>query len=320
MKKNINKKILKRIGAIVCALAVALVAFVVPFSSKFSKVDAKHLVASADEKVETVYNSNTWVFGYSYGASSLYNVSSPFNFSLVNTNSGVSLTINILSTATSAVVVSSYSCIVSAGDFYFDMPYRTESLLTVHCYTVLESGVFDVSSILYANLGNFEINSSLRITYIEWIDANQNCLRFGVYMYSSGSGAWSSYIPYNARVYLPNSLSADYNSGYKAGFNEGYSAGESSGYSAGYSEGEEFGYSNGYNSGELIGYNNGYLEGIENGGKYTFFNLISAVIDAPIQAFMGLFNFELLGINLAGFFTGLLTLAFIITIVRLVMP
>lgn len=56
-----------------------------------------------------------------------------------------------------------------------------------------------------------------------------------------------------------------------------------------------------------------------NNGEYSFFNLISAVIDAPIQAFTSLFNFDLLGINLTSFFLALLSVAVFIAIIRLIL-
>lgn len=77
------------------------------------------------------------------------------------------------------------------------------------------------------------------------------------------------------------------------------------------------GYNDGYNTGFNNGYNSGYSIGEENAGNYTFFSLISSVIDAPIKTLTGLFNFDFLGVNLWSFFTGLFTLALIILIIKL---
>ena len=84
-------------------------------------------------------------------------------------------------------------------------------------------------------------------------------------------------------------------------------------------DGEDTGYQDGYNAGETIGYQNGYNAGVEHGGNYSFMGLIGAVIDAPVSAFTSLLNFELLGVNILGFISGLLTLALIIFIIKLCM-
>ena len=86
-------------------------------------------------------------------------------------------------------------------------------------------------------------------------------------------------------------------------------------YDNGYDVGSLDGYDVGYREGEIIG----YQRGVEDAGDYTFFTLISAVVDAPIQAFTGLFNFDLLGVNLVDFFFALLTVATIIAVIRLFM-
>lgn len=78
-------------------------------------------------------------------------------------------------------------------------------------------------------------------------------------------------------------------------------------------------YDNAYNN----GYNKGFFEGSAGTDgdtpAPTFFNLISAVIDAPIQAFTSLFNFDLLGVNLTSFFLALLSVAVFIAIIRLIL-
>lgn len=77
------------------------------------------------------------------------------------------------------------------------------------------------------------------------------------------------------------------------------------------------GYEQGYTAGKADGFGAGYNEGAQDAGDYTFMSLISSVIDAPIQAFMGLFNFEMLGVNLSGFFLSLLTVCVIVAVVKL---
>lgn len=52
---------------------------------------------------------------------------------------------------------------------------------------------------------------------------------------------------------------------------------------------------------------------------YSFFGLISAVIDVPIKAIRGLLNFEILGVNMFSFVTSLFSLAVVLMIVKLVL-
>lgn len=97
-----------------------------------------------------------------------------------------------------------------------------------------------------------------------------------------------------------------YQQGYENGYNEGYQSGNQSGYNGGYYDGYNIGYNDGFDAGEI------------SGGNYTFLGLMGAVVDAPIQAFRGLFNVNILGINMADFLAGLLTLAVVLCVVKFV--
>lgn len=66
------------------------------------------------------------------------------------------------------------------------------------------------------------------------------------------------------------------------------------------------------------GYNMGLQHGLADASDYSFFSLLSAVIDVPIQAFTSLFNFDLLGINLADFFYAIFTVCVILAVLRLI--
>lgn len=67
------------------------------------------------------------------------------------------------------------------------------------------------------------------------------------------------------------------------------------------------------------GYNEGYAEGVASAGEYTFMGLLSAVMDAPVQAFTGLFNLDILGVNLASFFYAIFTVCVILAVLRLIL-
>lgn len=52
---------------------------------------------------------------------------------------------------------------------------------------------------------------------------------------------------------------------------------------------------------------------------YSFFGLISAVIDAPVKAVRGLLNFDILGVNLFAFVTSLFSLAVILMLIKFIL-
>ena len=68
------------------------------------------------------------------------------------------------------------------------------------------------------------------------------------------------------------------------------------------------------------GYKYGYQKGLAKGNTIaedgTFYNLISAVIDVPINAFSSMLNFEILGVNMKAFVTSILTLLLIIIVIK----
>jgi hypothetical protein len=64
-------------------------------------------------------------------------------------------------------------------------------------------------------------------------------------------------------------------------------------------------------------YRSGYNAGLEAENPYTFSALMSAVIEAPLNAVLGLFNFEFLGVNLKNVVTVLFTVAVLVAILGL---
>lgn len=99
------------------------------------------------------------------------------------------------------------------------------------------------------------------------------------------------YSAYSTRTYYTlNALDITDNQIFQQGYNQGLADNQQNIYDNGYKSGKT--------AGEAIGYNKGILEA----NDYSFMSLFGAVIDAPIKAFSGLFNFEILGINLFDFF------------------
>lgn len=85
---------------------------------------------------------------------------------------------------------------------------------------------------------------------------------------------------------------------------------------------------NAYNQGYKQGYANAtntvnkdsasYLQGLQdsNAYDYTFYGLMSSVINAPVEAFSGMFDINILGTNLRAFLLALLTISIVILIIR----
>lgn len=153
--------------------------------------------------------------------------------------------------------------------------------------------------------------------YIVYYDNNGNSLMLMHFFYKNLSSSsiyyYDFYLSPYRRYYFNDGLNLTDNEYY----NQGYQQGQQNGYNTGYNAGESAGYKDGYSVGQTTGYNNGYSDGMEDSNQYTFLNLLSATIDAPVKYFQSLFNFELLGVNLQGFLTGLFTLCVIVTIVKL---
>ena len=93
-----------------------------------------------------------------------------------------------------------------------------------------------------------------------------------------------------------------------------------------YDAGHTAGYSEGQNSMQGAIENarqQGFAEAqkmFDNGNAdYSFFGLISAVIDAPIKAIRGLLNFDILGVNMFSFVTSLFSLAVILMLIKFIL-
>lgn len=100
-----------------------------------------------------------------------------------------------------------------------------------------------------------------------------------------------------------------YTEHYFNGYDNGYDAGTESGYTDGYANGNKDGYRNGYDV--------GYVEGGQESGNTGFFNLLYAVVDAPVQALTSLFDFEIFGMDMKKFVLSLLTACIVLAVVRL---
>lgn len=157
--------------------------------------------------------------------------------------------------------------------------------------------------------------------------------------YQFGSFGWSDYLAlFDVKNWEVSKFGATYDAGYAAGLEVG------KGYAS------DKAYLDGYNRGYIVGKNDGMsLSALAD--KYSFLNLIGAVIDAPIQALFGgrevrlasgtkvklsdgsfyiltndavarttgLFNFSLLGVDMSALVLSLFTLAIVFTVLKLVL-
>lgn len=93
------------------------------------------------------------------------------------------------------------------------------------------------------------------------------------------------------------------------------------GYSTGYSNGVAVGKTNGFNTGYIDGYDDGVIDGYNDGvnatNSYSFSNLLTAVVNAPVSVFTNLLDFNIMGFNLLSLVAGLLTLGLIVLIIKL---
>lgn len=72
-----------------------------------------------------------------------------------------------------------------------------------------------------------------------------------------------------------------------------------------------------YNEIYQKGWNEGYEDAVDR-NEFNFYSLFGAIYDVPIKAFDGLFNVNILGVNLKGFLLGLISLCIILFILKIV--
>lgn len=86
-------------------------------------------------------------------------------------------------------------------------------------------------------------------------------------------------------------------------------------YASAYEEGRTIGFEEGKSYAKDYYYELGKQEGLNQSNPYTFYNLIGAVIDVPINAFKSLLNFNLFDVNLLDFVLSILTFFLILKVI-----
>ena len=99
---------------------------------------------------------------------------------------------------------------------------------------------------------------------------------------------------------------------YNLGFHYTCCASKNQAYLKGYEEANTERYNAGFNAGKKTG----YQEGLETAEKGTWENLMTSVVQAPVNAFQGLFNFEILGMDMKAAIGSVLAICVLLIIVK----
>ena len=126
-------------------------------------------------------------------------------------------------------------------------------------------------------------------------DMNRNTITMGTH----GAESFISFISKCPQYTIASGIGKDV--GKKEGLQEGYANGFKNGKDEGLQEGEEL----------------GYVRGLETADDGSFVGLIGAMADAPVGVVKQFLNFEILGVNFLGLFSGALTLLFVIKILKI---
>lgn len=145
---------------------------------------------------------------------------------------------------------------------------------------------------------------------VTYTDSNSNTFELSFIGKYLSSSVLTGVVAWEYREYYISNIFTD-NEYYQNGYNQGYEQGKQ--------DNRNNGYQTGYNNGFSAGKSQGYNEGVLDANNYSFLGLMTAVIDAPIQALTGLFGFELLGVNLMSVISGLFTVCVILVLLRLLL-
>ena len=172
--------------------------------------------------------------------------------------------------------------------------------------SLLDGTVYDTTYEIYAK-SQYAMTFDNRVQQAQWLIDHpmDNLVLIPTNVVGGSSGSvYPIYFVMNDRSLLERFVSgagAAYDLGYQGGYNEGYDAGDGAGYNRGYG----------------VGFNDGQVDA--SSGNYTFLALIGSVLDAPISAFKGLLDFDLLGVNMSSFVLAIMSLCVIIVIIRVVL-
>jgi len=188
-------------------------------------------------------------------------------------------------------------------DFYFylssgtnPLTYDTYYLAHADCYAIPQSGL----------LVNYAVTG-----YCKYFSPNQEVYASGQlirYSKTTLNGFFpSSFVDSNVQ----QQLDSEYNRGYQKG------------YQSGYQSGQQIANQTQYNNGKTDGYQLGYADGLSEAQQQDTLALqiFSGCVEVgllPINVMLRMFEYEIFGINVAGFVSALLTIAIVIIVIRVV--
>lgn len=323
MKKN--KKLIKRIGCLIGAFLVALVSVCSIIPNRKQNID----YASADYISNTYYSNKIPVlcqFGTYSGINGYVgnnqNMLAEFVFN--NTTNGLLFKLKVTSFDNTLTLETNFQELAvtdidggqdnwGASFWFTDADSSQSNSPAVRVGYLLESS-FDVTSISSVKITKSSHTSGANMNncIIYYYDASGKVF---IFFFDNLEGTNSSWIRYDNQNPVIYPIVSPGSNTYQQGYSQGQSDGYNSGYNFGFAEGKIEGDSIGYNRGYGVGYNHA----VADSSDYTFLGLMSAVVDAPIQALTGLLNFEILGVNLMDFITGLFTISIILFVVKLIL-
>lgn len=193
------------------------------------------------------------------------------------------------------------------GRFIFGSDHLTYPFDVVffYAYRLDANFNFNVKSV-NISLGKRWNSSDTYVTSFVFTDVNNYTCRFEIVMDKNYPGI-NSVTPDTRTYYFINEFSD----------NDYYEQGYSTGYNFGLTTGTQTGYNDGYNVGYSDGRSDGYDEGVNSTTQYSFANLFTAVVEAPVNVFISLLDFNIMGYNLLSIVVGLLTLGVVVLVIKL---
>lgn len=260
------------------------------------------LISSAIVSVPLQFSVENFYVNYpdSYGEYADIELSYPLIFSTVD---GSSLTLSAFKTGPDANYFD-YSLSVSVGYgiivpcYSVNIDENAQFYLSCTSSNLINNIFSDLYSVeLYYLWGMNEL------AYFLLTDINGSTVEYSFYPYRAetfGEFELNDLVQFSGRwLYIANS-----NVNFTERLNQAKEESYNNGYNQGYTEGKDYGYNIGYN------------QGVNDTDKFTFSSLLNAIFYAPLKAFISIFNFEILGVNVLNIISFLFTMLIAIGIIR----